>query len=282
MDTYLAIAEQTSQAVTKRYSTSFSLACKLFPRVMRTHIYNIYGLVRVADEIVDTYRGPDQLKQLDDLEAQVYRAKDSEFSTNFIVHAFIRTANMYKIGPELIRPFFASMRQDITKNTYTGTELGAYVYGSAEVVGLMCLRVFTAGDTRMYEKLRPGAQALGAAFQKVNFLRDIASDYDDLGRVYFPGINWDTFDETAKITLASEIRADFSRAKPAIAQLPDSARPAVMAAYQYYLELLIRIEHTTAVELKSRRLKLPNRRKLTILGLALVKRHVAPRVPRFQ
>ena len=274
MDTYHQLADATARRVTQMYSTSFSLACRLFPPTRRQHIYNIYGLVRLADEIVDTYRGADQLAQLDALEAETYAALDAEYSTNVIVHAFARTARANGIAQDLIKPFFASMRQDITSTEYDATGLDDYIYGSAEVVGLMCLKVFAGGNQERYDHLKPGAQALGAAFQKVNFLRDLAADHDELGRIYFPNVDWTSFNDAAKSEIETDIHADFTKAKRAIDELPSSGRPAVLAAYRYYLELLRKIEATPAAQLKTSRLRLPNARKFMILGGTLVRERV--------
>lgn len=266
MDLYHRVAGETSRLVTERYSTSFSLASRLFGPDIRPHIYHIYGLVRVADEVVDTYRGKDQAPLLDALETEVYAATARGFSTNLIVDAFALTAAKYHIGRDLIEPFFASMRRDITQHNYTPSELGDYIYGSAEVVGLMCLKVFTAGNAGSYAKLKPGAQALGAAFQKVNFLRDLSADHEELGRVYFPGVKWESFNDDAKRRVEADIAADFDAAYQAIMALSPSARPAVLAAYRYYRALLEKIQATPAAALKAGRLRVPTARKLMILA----------------
>lgn len=268
MELYKRVAFEAAELVTERYSTSFSLACKLFSPPMRRDIYGIYGLVRLADEIVDSYRGDDQLSILNGLEADSYASLKTGYSSNLIVHAFTDVARRNGIDSELIKPFFASMRKDIVQTSYSSTELEDYIYGSAEVVGLMCLRVFVAGDEARYSKLKPGAQALGAAFQKVNFLRDLASDHNQLGRNYFTGVDWDNFDNSAKVAIEQAILADFALAAIAIAELPREARPAVLAAYHYYRELLSRIQHTGASSLKSRRLRVSDGTKFWILTKA--------------
>jgi phytoene synthase len=265
MDIYTKLAQSTSARLTAAYSTSFSLASQLFPPLIRRHIFNIYGLVRLADEIVDTYRGPDQAQLLDDLEAQTYAALKRGYSTNLIVQAFAITAIEVSIDKQLLEPFFASMRRDITQSAYSDTDIDTYIYGSAEVVGLMCLKVFTA-DTQQYEQLKPGAQALGSAFQKVNFLRDMSLDHAQLGRMYFPGITYASFNDESKRQIEADIIKDFDKALLAIRQLPANARPAVLASYRYYRALLRRIQRLSASELKSGRVRLPNALKLAILS----------------
>ena len=265
MDTYDAAAQATARIVMQRFSTSFGLASRLFNSSIRQDIYNVYGLVRVADEIVDSYQGLDARAQLDDLEAEVYAAVSSGFSTNLIVHAYCLSARKFSINDALVKSFFASMRMDLTPETYKTSEYETYIYGSAEVVGLMCLAVFCQGDANRYAELRQGASALGAAFQKVNFLRDMAADHEILGRYYFPIGSYERFDEVAKLAIISDINADFAVAKPAIAQLPASAQPAVRAAYRYYLELLNKLSLTPAAEIKTTRIRVTDTRKLAIL-----------------
>lgn len=264
MELYDRTSSQIARLVTNNYSTSFSLACRLFPYGMRTQIYNIYGLVRIADETVDTYRGVDQREQLDALEAEVYNAIKRGYSANPIVHAFARTVTDSKIDEGLIQSFFVSMRADTQNRRLNESELAEYIYGSAEVVGLMCLAVFTSGDEAEYVRLKPGAQALGAAFQKVNFLRDLAADHGELGRIYFPQIEWRVFDDTTKRLLEDDIAADFEQARLAIAQLPPPARSAVAVAWSYYNALLRQIQVTPAEVLKHRRVRVSNFYKLAI------------------
>jgi phytoene synthase len=222
MDNYNSAAAASSRAVITNFSTSFGLASKLFTQDIRQDIYNIYGLVRLADEVVDSYRGPDAAACLSDLEHETYHSLSRNFSSNLVVHAFSQTASRFNITEELIRPFFKSMKIDLDPNSYSPKLYEDYIYGSAEVVGLMCLKVFTQGDDGAYERLVPGARALGVAFQKVNFLRDLAADYRELGRYYFPLGSFDGFDEKTKAAIISDIKKDFSTAKPAIEQLPQS------------------------------------------------------------
>ena len=266
MDTYNRAAEAAARSVMKQFSTSFGLATRLFGASIRQDIYNIYGLVRIADEIVDSYKGDDSAKLLDALERETKSAVATGYSTNVIVHAYCLTARRYQIKPDLMEAFFVSMRADLKPETYKSSDYEKYIYGSAEVVGLMCLAVFCQGDAALYEHLRPGARALGAAFQKVNFLRDMAADYKELGRYYFPIGSYDNFDEATKKTIIKDISADFITARTAIEQLPASARPAVLAAYRYYLELLNKLTITPATEIKSSRVRVSNGRKAVIFA----------------
>lgn len=265
METYNQGAAAASRVITDTFSTSFGSAAKLFPRSMRQDIYNIYGLVRIADEIVDSYQGKEVETLLYDLEVETNKAVRRQFSSNIIVHAFAATAHKYAIGPELTEPFFASMRMDITKTTFTEEEYKTYIYGSAEVVGLMCLKVFCAGDTARHDQLAPGAKALGAAFQKVNFLRDIKDDYETRGRYYFPVGAYRTFDEATKQAVLTDIKADFEHAKGAIVLLPREARKAVNAAFHYYQALYKELEHTPASRLQQERVRVSDTRKIVIL-----------------
>lgn len=265
MDTYDTAAQAASKQVTETFSDSFSTASRLFAPAIRPHIYNIYGMVRLADEIADSYTGSDAMQLLDDLESETVRAITRGFSSNLVLHAFQLTANRFGIDRELIEPFYASMRTDLRRD-YTPEQYQDYIYGSAEVVGLMCLRVFVNADDTRYADLEPGARALGSAFQKVNFLRDVADDNTRLGRYYFPVGSYETFDEAIRDTVISDIRQEFTTAEPAVRQLPKSCRSAVLTAYRYYNALLTAIAKTPAAELKQRRVRIPYRRKLMILS----------------
>lgn len=276
MEQYDRVASQTAKLVTNSYSSSFGMATRLFPLAIRGDIYNIYGLVRLADEIVDTYKGSDARQQLDALEKEVYAALKSGYSTNLIVHAFQLTANKYDIGRELITPFFYSMRLDTEPQKYTQKLYERYIDGSAEVVGLMCLKVFVRNKAE-YSHLEPGARALGAAFQKVNFLRDLSADKNELQRSYFPGVSYESFDDAAKSAIVDDIENDFKTARLAISQLPDSARPAVSAAYSYYMRLLLKLKVTPAEELKKKRVRVNNAIKVALLGKTIIKRKMSRR-----
>lgn len=238
---------------------------------MRPHIYNVYGLVRLADEIVDSYTGSDAELLLDGLEKEVYEALYRGFSANFIVHAFVSTARKYAITRELIEPFFASMRLDIDTQTYTESLYMTYIYGSAEVVGLMCLKVFCEGDETQYYLLQSGAQRLGAAYQKINFLRDMAQDSAQLGRFYFPGYTIQSFDNDAKNAVILEIRQDLSVAAPKLLQLPKKVHVAVGISSAYYSALLLRLERTSVDIIKTKRLRVPTLQKVWLSVGVVVK-----------
>ncbi|MBC7708184.1 squalene/phytoene synthase family protein [Polaromonas sp.] len=270
MDQYDAVAARTAQLVTNSYSSSFGLATRLFPLKIRADIYNIYGLVRLADEIVDTYKGADAREQLDALEREVAKALKCHYSTNLIVHAFQLTASKYSIGDDLIAPFFYSMRLDTTPQLYTRALYDRYIVGSAEAVGLMCLKVFASSKAE-YTHLEPGARALGAAFQKVNFLRDLAADQSELKRFYFPNTSFKAFDDVVKADIIADIEADFAIAKTAIPQLPASSRAAVSAAYTYYFRLLWKLKAASAADLLKKRVRINNAVKLGLLGKTVVR-----------
>lgn len=269
MDLYTQTSYELSRALTLRYSTSFSASTELFDKSIRAHIFAIYGLVRIADEIVDTYDGSDKKKRLDDIESETYAAIQSGYSTNPIVHSFAQTARIFAISDSLIKPFFASMRMDLTPQHYTEKTYKKYIYGSAEVIGLMCLRVFTDGNDKEYDLLAQGAMALGAAYQKVNFLRDIASDFNDRQRVYFPGVSFDSFTDQVKNTIIIDIERDFEKGYASIVNLPPTASRAVELSYNYYYELLKKLKVTPAATLKQQRVRVSNFRKLVLRFAAL-------------
>jgi len=269
MEQYTKAAYAASRIVTDAYSTSFSLSIRLFDTSLRPHIYAIYGLVRIADEIVDTYRKDDSMDLLDGLEQETYRALVSGYSTNPIVQAFAATARRYSITKDLIEPFFSSMRTDLTPQTYDKKKYDTYIHGSAEVVGLMCLKVFV-GDAPTYRKLATGARRLGAAYQKINFLRDLAADADDLGRWYFPVGSYKSFDEKQKQAIIADISDDLRVGRAAIDELPKSCRRAVLLSYKYYRTLLDKIENTPAEKLKQQRIRIPDVQKIALLtGVAV-------------
>lgn len=271
MDLYTNVAYKVSRDLTLAYSTSFGISSKLFPSSIRPHIYAIYGLVRVADEIVDTYAGTDQRALLDALESETYKAIKTGYSTNLIVHAFALTARTFGITKKIIEPFFTSMRMDLSPQTYDKKLYETYIYGSAEVIGLMCLRVFCDGDETQYNSLQKGAQALGAAYQKVNFLRDLASDHTALDRMYFPGTTYETFDNAAKQHIVDDIEKDIALAKESLARLPKSSRVAVSTSLSYYGTLLKKLKRTNATTLKQKRIRIRNGHKLVLLSTTLLK-----------
>lgn len=269
MDLYNEVSQASAQYLTRRYSTSFGLATKLLEKSIRPHIYNIYGLVRLADEVVDVYGAKDAAQLLDTLESEVYDAIRRGYSSNMIVHAFAMTARQYQIAEPLIAPFFASMRMDAPGSIYAPEKYAAYIHGSAEVVGLMCLRVFCGGDNKQYERLQPGAAALGSAFQKVNFLRDLAEDNNALGRYYFPKGSFATFDEAIKREIITDIEHDFATARPAIQALPSGVRLAVACAANIYMELLHQLTATSAAAIRQHRVRVSNGKKLLIIAKTL-------------
>lgn len=271
MELYTKVAYENSRHVTLRYSTSFGISSRLFEGATRDHIYAIYALVRIADEIVDTYKKGDARTVLDTFEKQVYASMSSGFSTDLVIHAFAQTANRFTIEKSLIKSFFESMRMDLLPHTYKRADYDTYIYGSAEVVGLMCLRVFTEGKDARYRKLKDGAAALGAAYQKVNFLRDIAADYHERGRVYFPNVTFETFDDSDKDKIITDIRNDFDKSLLSLRQLPSSCRLAVATSYIYYMELLERLDTSSAQVVKQTRIRVPAVRKIGLLVKIIVK-----------
>jgi 15-cis-phytoene synthase len=273
---YDQVAEETASVVIRRYSTSFGLAARLLGPEVRQHVENIYALVRVADEIVDGSAEAAGLSRLDagrtlnDLEKETELAIEQGFSANLIVHAFALTARETGFGSELTAPFFESMRADLTETTHDDASFERYVYGSAEVVGLMCLRAFLLGEhVDDLEATETGARALGAAFQKVNFLRDLAADFDTLGRSYFPGVDVESFDEQTKVRLLDDIDADLATSAAALRSLPRSSRRAVALAQGLFTELAVRLRATPAATLRTTRVRVPNPVKARIaLGAA--------------
>lgn len=261
MELYEKLSFDIARMTMKRYSTSFSRSTALFPATIRRHIYAVYGLVRVADEIVDSYHENEAGTLLDELEQDVLRAVQLGYSANPIVHAFAQTSRTYGITKELIEPFFTSMRMDLSPQVYTQKLYETYIYGSAEVVGLMCLRVFCEGDDVLYKTLESGAKHLGAAYQKINFLRDLAADSKELGRFYFPEHTITTFDEAAKQEVVRDCREDIAQAQAAIGNLPKSAQRATQLSSRYYGALLDELEKTPIDVIKKKRVRIDNLRK---------------------
>ena len=271
---YDEVAQASAAAVIRGYSTSFGWTCRLLGRPVRGHVRNIYALVRLADEIVDgpvSANDPARGRELlDELERETAHAVAEGFSTNLVVHAYALTARRFTLRPELMEAFFASMRMDLDTSTHTPDSFADYVYGSAEVVGLACLQVFLGAAGRTdYDVLAPGARSLGAAFQKINFLRDLAADRDDLGRAYFPGIDPAHLTDTQRDLLVADIRVDLAAARTALTQLPANSRAAVGAAHDLFAELTRRIADTPTDLLLRSRVRVPGRVKALILARAL-------------
>jgi len=287
IDLYTRVAEETSQGVIKRYSTSFGLASRLLEPRVRTHIGNFYALVRLADEIVDGVAAEAGVSlaeagsMLDALEADTERALEIGYSTNLIVHAFAFSARAVGVTKELTRPFFHSMRMDLTETEHTQESFAEYVYGSAEVVGLMCLEAFLEGhqvSDHDHEVMVTRARALGAAFQKVNFLRDLGADVQALGRSYFPGVSVEALTEDTKHRLLDDIDADLAASAAALPLLPASARRAVSLAHVLFEALGERIRKTPATVLQTSRISVPDVTK-AVLALRVVMGFV-PSAPR--
>lgn len=259
-------ARKCSKLVTNSYSTSFSIATKMLSSAIRQDIYNIYGFVRFADEIVDTFHQYDKERLFDDFERQLYEAIDSKISMNPILHAYQETVHRYAIPSHLYEAFLKSMRLDIHKKKYRTTEeYQSYIYGSADVVGLMCLQVFVGGDHQKYISLKSYAQRLGSAFQKVNFLRDLKSDHENLNRSYFPNTDLNQLSESAKQKIIEEIESDFEQGLKGILLLPVEAKFGVYTAYVYYRKLLQKLKKTPSVEIKNTRIRIPNHQKIGLL-----------------
>ena len=266
------ISEICSKTVTQSYSTSFSSATKMLAPSIRQDIYNIYGFVRFADEIVDTFHEYPKKQLFDDFERQMYDAIAHKISLNPILNSFQQTVHKYNIEPELYEAFMKSMRLDLHKKEYlTDDEYKEYIYGSADVVGLMCLRVFTKGDTALYDRLKESAMKLGSAFQKVNFLRDLKADFEGLDRTYFPNADLKNLNEASKQAIISEIEDDFKEAKKGIVNLPIEARFGVFTAFRYYQKLLKKLKQTPSSRLKETRIRVSDYKKVELLARSYVK-----------
>lgn len=265
------LSEWCSKSATEKYSTSFSSAIRLLNQEMRQPIYNIYGFVRFADEIVDTFHDHDKELLLSEFKKDTYTAIERGISLNPILHAFQRTVNEFNIDHDLIEAFFHSMEMDLSKTAYNSDGYKEYIYGSAEVVGLMCLYVFCEGDRKLFQKLKPSAQALGAAFQKVNFLRDVKADYQQLNRSYFPEVDFTNFTEEMKKEIEDDITKDFIHAYEGILELPVKSRFGVYVAYKYYLSLFKKIKKKTPDTILEERVRIPNYGKAFIVAKAGVR-----------
>ncbi len=262
------VSQECSRITTELYSTSFSSSIRLLHKDLRTPIFNIYGFVRFADEIVDTFHEFDKVKLLADFKKATYEAIEQKISLNPILHSFQLTVNQYNIDHRLIDAFLKSMEMDLGKKQYDRNGYEEYIYGSAEVVGLMCLYVFCNGDKNSYEQLKPYACSLGSAFQKVNFLRDLKADFEGLDRMYFPGCDFSNFTQEDKIKIEQDIQRDFDHAYEGIVQLPLKARFGVYVAYKYYLSLFKKIKKLQPQKILDTRVRIPDHGKVFILAKA--------------
>lgn len=271
MDLYSTTSLTVSKSVTRAYTSSFYAGMKLLNPEERKAIYAIYGFVRVADEIVDTFHGYDQKALLEEFKTETYKAIERGISANPVLQSYQWVVNSYHIDPALTESFFKSMEMDLVKDNHDMESYSEYIYGSAEVVGLMCLSVFYADDKDTYHNLVEPASKLGEAFQKINFLRDIQSDKDERNRKYFPGLEIESFDENMKRTIEKEIKDDFEEALPGIRQLHKGARLGVYLAYRYYYQLLLKIEKMSPEQLLSKRTRITNRHKFLLLAKSIIR-----------
>lgn len=265
------VSFKCSKLVTKNYSTSFSLAVHMLSPIIRDAIYSIYGFVRFADEIVDSFHGFDKEELINDFEKEYYKSYNSGVSLNPILNSFQHTVKKYNITDDLIQAFLKSMKLDLVKSDYNSkAEYEEYIYGSADVVGLMCLKVFVAGKDHKYDQLKDEAMRLGSAFQKVNFLRDLKDDNLVLNRNYFPGVDLNSFDENAKKMIIKEIQDDFDVAYQGILKLPIEAKFGVYTAFVYYKKLLKKLENTPCHEIGNARIRVSNYTKAGLLAQSFV------------
>ena len=271
MEKFHAVSNKSSEITTKEYSTSFSSAIRLLHHDLQQPIYNIYGFVRFADEIVDTFHDYDKASLLEEFKNDTYAAIHRKISLNPILNSFQKTVNAYNIDHHLVGAFFRSMEMDLNQRTYDTRNFNEYVYGSAEVVGLMCLHVFCEGKKEVCEKLKFSARSLGAAFQKVNFLRDMNADYNSLSRMYFPGCDFNNFTEQDKKQIEADIHNDFKAAYSGILKLPLKSRFGVYVAYKYYLSLFKKIKNLEPARILETRIRIPDYKKIMIIIRAGVK-----------
>ena len=266
------VSEDSSKIVIKRYSTSFYFSSSLLSKSIRQDIFNIYGFVRLADEIVDTFHEFPKKELLNEFEEELWRSIENKISLNPILNSFQNTVNRYSIPKDLIKSFLDSMKMDLEKKEYNSVEeYKKYIYGSADVVGLMCLKVFVKGSDTLYSDLSDYAISLGSAFQKVNFLRDLKDDSNILKRVYFPNVNMDDFNEESKKEIINEIELDFKNAIKGIARLPKNSRFAVYIAYRYYNKLLKKLKRTSSENIVKKRVRIHNFQKFTVIARSYVK-----------
>lgn len=270
-ETFDLLSQHCSKVTTQRYSTSFSLAIYLLSKEMRNPIYSIYGFVRLADEIVDSFHGYDKKYLLDKFKDDCFESIEQKISLNPILNSFQKIVNEYQIEHELIRQFIRSMEMDLEQNKHTSETYDTYILGSAQAVGLMCLRVFTAGNKAEYENLKMPAMKLGSAFQKVNFLRDVQADYKMLDRTYFPDVDLTEFSNAEKKKIENDIEQDFAEALIGIKKLPVTARSGVYLAYIYYKQLFNKIKRTSADRVLLERIRISNLRKIGLMCDSLIR-----------
>ena len=266
------VSNDCSKIVTKTYSTSFSLATKMLSKKIRQHIYNIYGFVRFADEIVDSFHDYNKEILFKDFSLDLEKSLKNKIHLNPILNSFQATYHKFNIDKDLVDSFMSSMKKDLYKTKYmSNQEYEDYIYGSADVVGLMCLKVFVNGNTQKYEELKYFAMRLGSAFQKVNFLRDLKDDFEVLNRTYFPNTDLNQLDEESKIKIIGEIEEDFKEGLNGIKKLPIEAKFGVFMAYRYYSQLLKKLKKTPALDIKNTRIRVPNYKKIELLTRSYVK-----------
>ena len=266
------VSNDCSKLVIKRYSTSFYFSSSLLSKTIRQDIFNIYGFVRLADEIVDTFHEYPKKELLEDFEKELWRSVDNKISLNPILNSFQHTVNKYSIPKDLINSFLDSMKMDLEKKEYNSVEeYRKYIYGSADVVGLMCLKVFVKGSESSFTELSPFAISLGSAFQKVNFLRDLKDDSNVLNRVYFPNVDMNNFNEKSKKEIILEIEKDFEKAVKGIVKLPKNSKFAVYIAYRYYNKLLKKLKRTSSENIVKKRIRIHNLQKFIVIARSYVK-----------
>lgn len=265
------VSLKTSKMVTNSYSTSFSLGIRFLHKQFQNPVYGIYGFVRFADEIVDTFHDFDKKQLLDEFRLETYRAIERGISLNPVLNSFQQVVNDYKIDIKLIDTFLRSMEMDLDKKTYDAEGYKDYILGSAEVVGLMCLRVFVKGNQKMYDELTPYAMALGSAFQKINFLRDLHADYLGMGRVYFPNVELNELDPQTKAALEADIEIDFNKGLEGIKLLPKDSRFGVYVAYIYYRKLFNKIKSLHPEHILEERIRIPNSQKMALFASSYVR-----------
>ena len=268
------LSQDMSKMTTRRYSTSFSLGIRFLNKELHKPIYSIYGFVRFADEIVDSFDGFDKSTLLAEFKKDTYAAIENKISLNPILNAFQWVVNTYRVPHELIETFMNSMEMDLDKKVYDKETYEKYILGSAEVVGLMCLKIFVGGDESEYNRLKMNAMKLGSAFQKINFLRDLNDDFNELGRTYFPGINMNDFNNIVKKEIEADIEKDFKLGYEGILMLPKQARFGVYMAYKYYFKLFKKIKRTKAERILEERVRIPNRKKARILVTSYVRHNL--------